>query len=311
MKRNFTISIAVAVLMAAACTSNAWHISGKVLCHSEQGDVPLANVVVVTENTAGTYSAFVVTDQLGRYFQALPDKPDSYVTSVRTDTLPFSVNSPVPLIPLAGEYAYTFTDSWFIFETADWLFPCGGVCWLTGGGVKFEPILDARVAEGGPSDSLGGNVYPGCSPTAGDGGQWNHVAHSLKLHFQGTAIQVVHCGNVDGIEPGSESPKTPFNFIEFVGTGRVKGIKGNKVDYPTVYFFARCEDHNEPGSKGAKDGVLVDTYYLHVYTDLADPIGSTIMLFGETTDPSVVAPRLITGGNLQIHISSCDNPPLD
>ena len=86
---------------------------------------------------------------------------------------------------------------------------------MTAGGVKFEPIILGDAAEisrgGGPKDSFGGNVNPSCSPEPGDGGQWNHVAHSLKLHFLGKTIRVVRCGNVVGIEPGSESPTTPFN----------------------------------------------------------------------------------------------------
>ena len=81
-----------------------------------------------------------------------------------------------------------------------------GLCWMTGGGVKFESVVDGYMAQRGPRDSLGGNVYPSCSPFPGNGGQWNHIAHKLKRHFQGTDIDVIRCGNVDGIEPGSESP---------------------------------------------------------------------------------------------------------
>jgi len=114
----------------------------------------------------------------------------------------------------------------------------------------------------------------------------------------------VACGNVPGIEPGSESPVTPFNFIEFQGTGTLKGIKGSKADFGAVSFFARCEDRNEPGSNGAKDGADIDHYFLHVFQG-----GTTLLLVDEDGDPATVDPVTISGGNLQIHISSCANPP--
>jgi hypothetical protein len=174
-------------------------------------------------------------------------------------------------------------------------------CWLTGGGVKFSPTTGTNLAEKGPQHNFGGNVNPSCSEEPGDGGQWNHLAHSQKLHFAGTSIRVVGCGNVSGIPPGSESPVTPFNFIEFEGTGTLKGMAGNKVDYGVVTFFGRAEDRNEPGSNGAKDGQDIDRYFLRVL----DGTGATRLLVDGDGNPLSVDPVTITGGNLQIHISSC------
>ncbi|MFQ5669016.1 MAG: hypothetical protein ACE5HD_00695 [Acidobacteriota bacterium] len=188
------------------------------------------------------------------------------------------------------------------------------VCWMTAGGVNFEAIVGADMAEHGPRDSLGGNVFPGCNPDAGEGGQWNHIAHKEKIHFQGWTVATVACGNVGGIEPGSESPVTPFNFIEFWGTGTIQGIKGNRNDprIGDVLFFARVEDHNEPGNEKAllpDGGDDIDRYFLQVYTNPGDPNGSTVFLVDVDGDPTTVDPITITGGNLQIHISSCDDPP--
>ena len=168
-----------------------------------------------------------------------------------------------------------------------------GACWLTAGGAKFSSITGTNVGEHGPNQNWGGNVYPGCSPTAGDGGSWNHVDHVLRLHFHGQAITVVDCGNVDGIPPGSTSPVTPFNFIEFTGTGTLKGIKGNKADYGIVNFWARCEDRNEPGSSGQEDGNLKDRYFIRIY----DNSGNTLLLVDEDGDPTTVDPVTITKGN--------------
>jgi hypothetical protein len=199
-----------------------------------------------------------------------------------------------------------------VMETATASATCsseGGQCWLTAGGVKFSPItgtLLAEIKQNGPTDNVGGNVYPGCNSTSGDGGNWNHIAHS-KLHFQGTDIQVVRCGNVPGIDPGSGSPVTPFNFIDFQGTGTLKGIQGNKDDYGTVCFFAHVEDRNEPGNENAllpDGGALVDRYFLNVYDCSTH---NSLLLVDMDGNPATIDPITITGGNFQIHISSCSN----
>ena len=126
-----------------------------------------------------------------------------------------------------------------------------------------------------------------------------------KRHVQGLQIRVVRCGNVPGIPAGSESPVTPYNFIEFEGTGVVKGIHGNKeAGLPTtINFFARAEDRNEPGSNGAKDGALVDRYFIHAWSG-----AQTWLLVDIDGNPATIDPVTITDGNLQIHISSCAVP---
>lgn len=160
-------------------------------------------------------------------------------------------------------------------------------CWMTGGGVKFDPVIGADVAEHGPKVSLGGNVAPSCSLEPGQGGQWNHVDHELKLHFQGFAIDEVTCSGVP-----TDSPDVTVNHIDFAGHGRLVGIAGNKVAYEDVCFTAKAEDWSEPGSKGQPDPALRDRYFIRV-TDCA---GNTLLSLG--TETELVE---ITGGNIQIH----------
>jgi hypothetical protein len=179
-------------------------------------------------------------------------------------------------------------------------------CWLTGGGLKLEPAVNMRLAERGAKQTFGGNIYPGCSPEAGAGGQWNHVDHYQKIHFQGWTVQEVNCGYDGSIGPSSTSPDTPFNFIEARGTGTIKGIQGNKFPEGTVNvnFFLRAEDLNEPGNQkanAANGGVLIDRYYLHVW----DSDGLTYLLIDTDNAAGTVDPVTITGGNLQLHVSSC------
>ena len=176
-------------------------------------------------------------------------------------------------------------------------------CWLTVGGVKFVPLAEGMMAEHGPKDSFGGNVYPGCnSDTGAEGGSLTHIFHSEKVHFHGTDITVDECGNVPGIDPGSESPVTPFNYIMFSGTGTIAGIKGNKLEKTDVCFDAEFQDRNEPGNERALSsdgGADVDRYRLRVFDCISD---ETLLLIGDFDNLIT-----LTGGNAQLHISSCDN----
>lgn len=205
----------------------------------------------------------------------------------------------------AGEYDYLFVISQGpaylkcpVHITVREVAP--GRCWLTGGGGKVDD------ASGRTVHSYGGNINPGCSATAGDGGNWNDIWHTGKLHFQGRSIVVERCGNVAGIPPGSSSPRTPFNYIEFHGVGTLRGIQGNKADYGTVYFWGHYEDRSEPGSHGQPNADARDRYFLRVYSNQANPTGSTLMLVDVDGNSATVDPVTVSHGNLQMHISSCD-----
>ena len=171
-----------------------------------------------------------------------------------------------------------------------------GMCWLTSGGTKFTSL-----AKHGPQVSFGGNVYPSCSPDPGDGGQWNHIDHAAGLHFMGTSITVVQCGNMGVIPDGSTSPVTSVNFIEFTGSGWLQGIsrKSDQARTP-MCFWAHVEDRSEPGSRGQTDDLYKDRYYIRVY----DCDTEEIVLELGTNGTSLV-PVMVTTGNLQLHESSC------
>ena len=262
------------------------HFSGTVTNCSET-DGHWANNVTVVDDHAGlvlTVEWLDVGESASYSGSYIATESPSTNTVIATATFPYFSGGPVTL---------TATDS-ATCEAEE-----VGQCWLTAGGVKFTPMI-----EKGPKDNVGGNVYPGCSPLAGDGGSWTHIDHQENLHFHGTDITVLECGNVPGIEPGSESPVTPYNYIEFEGTGTLKGIGGNKDEYPsTVCFFAHAEDRNEPGNEkalGVDGGDDIDRYFMIVYDCDTDEELLRV-------DDGEGFPRTITGGNFQIHISSCDN----
>lgn len=309
IRKVLPVAIAmVTILTLGARPAHAWYVKGYVYCDQnasgsgDSGDLPLPNIAIAV--TGSSFAASTTTDSSGAYYVDLPNVPGSYTITAAAP------NGAAALAPTTNPANITLTSSvmtatvHFLFDSRACSTTEQAACWLTGGGAKFSAITGTLLAEKGPQHSFGGNVNPGCNTDSGEGGQWNHVAHALKLHFQGWQIRVVRCGNVPGIPPGSESPETPYNFIEFEGTGSLKGVKGNNVDYGTVSFFARAEDRNEPGSTGAKDGALIDRYFLRV----ADGGGVVRLLVDQDGDPNTVDPVTITDGNLQIHISSCSVP---
>lgn len=275
-------------------TARAWHVEGHVFC--DQTGLPLGGVIVNVTGATVAFSGSATTDDTGFYFVSVLDTAATYDISL--DLSGIGGGSVI-----SGVGSFSLTDTDFVFVD-DFVVSSPGCqhlgCWLTGGGAKFDNISGIFAAQKGPQVTFGGNVNPGCSPTAGQGGQWNHVDHNNKLFFQGTAITVDRCGNVDGIPPGSASPATPFNFIDFHGTGRLKGISGNKFNLDTACFVGHAEDRHEPGSNGQNDGALKDRYRIEV-TDCA---GTTLLVLedpAQTPFPAVI----ITDGNLQIHVSSC------
>jgi hypothetical protein len=157
--------------------------------------------------------------------------------------------------------------------------PPPGPCWLTGGGTIGK-------IKGVPNFSFGGVVYPGCSPNAADGGNWNVVDHSTGLHFQGQAIIVDDCSGVP-----TSSPKVTVNVIDFHGTGIIGGIGGNPDATIPVSFVGRAID-NHDGGAGADQLFLIVT----------DSTSTVVMQVGN----SAADPATISTGNLQIHQSSCN-----
>lgn len=297
------VGIAIALLTLGANAAQAWNVKGYVVCDAngngvaDDGDLPLAGVTVTVNGVSHAFSGTAATDAAGFFIVGLLDFPAEYTVGIAPP-------AGATVVSPSNPFAFTTADPGY--DVVTFLVSSAAcvqqACWLTGGGAKFNPILGILVAERGPQHSFGGNVNPGCNPDSGEGGNWNHLAHGEKKHFQGTAIQVDRCGNVPGIPEGSESPVTPYNFIEFSGTGTMKGIGGNKTNYGAVSFRARAEDRNEPGSSGAKDGALIDRYFLEVRD------GSNTVVLRIAADPVLDTPVAITDGNLQIHISSCSVP---
>jgi hypothetical protein len=308
MRRFIPFLCLLGLLSPIAAHATQFSLGGYVYC--DLTGLPLSGVTIHATATSGSpFTSSATTDANGYYELLLQIGGGEYQATI--DLTP----DETVIFPSSGAYLFT-TDLNDLLLFKNWVIASprcskpSDMCWLTGGGAKFSQDLNIPVAEYGRRHNFGGNVYPGCSSTAGDGGQWNHLDVTTKRHFQGFHIHVDRCGNVDGIPPGSDSPKTPFNFIEFSGTGRVQGVKGNKEQYDLVYFTARCEDRNEPGSSGAKAGALVDRYFLHVYTDPLNRAATTLILVDADGDANTQMDGVpITDGNLQIHISSCDSPP--
>jgi hypothetical protein len=147
---------------------------------------------------------------------------------------------------------------------------------LTGGGTIGK-------GRGTPNFSFGGVVYPGCSPKAADGGNWNVVDHFTGLHFKGQHIIVDACSGVP-----TRSPKVTVNVIDFHGEGIIEANGGDGSDQIPVTFVGRAVDTAESGGGS-------DMLFLSVSAG-----ASTVMQIG-----TAAAPVVISTGNLQIHQTSC------
>jgi hypothetical protein len=254
----------------SALTVNACLLSIRVACPNDRSR---AGIVVCV---AGVGCA--PTDSLGVAEITVPGFGD-YTVCVDESTLPTGANlqkpckeikvtsDAPPLIEfeLRGEFC----------ETP----PPPGPCWLTGGGTIGK-------TQGQPNYSFGGVVYPGCSPKAAEGGNWNVVDHFTGLHFQGQQIIVDSCSGVP-----TRSPKVTVNVINFHGTGRVMPDGAStEDDAVSVTFEGQATDNAESGGG-------TDKLYLQVKVD-----GTVVMQIGTAADPAT-----ISTGNLQIHQSSCNN----
>lgn len=270
MKSKIITSSLVALAMSAL-TADASLLSIRVAC---PGDATSSGIRVYIEGVGEA-----VTDGLGMAEIAVPYIGSTYTVCVDTTTLPagaslktacqsVKVTSDAP--PVIG-----FTLGGDICSTP----PPPGPCWLTGGGTIGK-------IKGVANYSFGGVVYPGCSPKAADGGNWNVVDHFAGLHFQGQQIIVDDCSGVS-----TRSPRVNVNIIDFHGTGIVAGISGNATEKTAVTFVGRAIDNLESGGGS-------DMLYLRVSNG-----STTVMQIGA----SAADPTVISTGNLQIHTTSCSN----
>jgi len=252
-------------------TANACILSIRVACPNDR-TVSGIQVCVDGVGCATTDDLGVVTIAVGGF--------GTYTVCVDSSTLPpgatlsplcqkikvLSDAPPLLEFPLGGDFCSTP--------------PPPGPCWLTGGGTidKTKNV---------PNYSFGGVVYPGCSPKAADGGNWNVVDHYTGLHFQGQHIIVDACSGVP-----TRSPKVTVNVIDFHGTGIIKanGASSDDGTIP-VTFVGRAVDNSESG--GGND---------MLYLSVSDGSG-VVMQIGT----SAANPAIITTGNLQIHQTSCNN----
>ena len=301
------LAVSALVAFIGATPANAWHLEGCVLC-AEGAPTPVPGIKVVVQIVGGPRDGelfMALTGEDGCYFVPLPEEDHDYKAFL-TDLPPSTevVFPPGGIHHFRLDASHIWEDFNFQTDSPD----CAG-CWLTGGGVKFDSVIKGPTGEAGPRSSFGGNVFPSCSSEPGNGGNVNVVLHSNKLHLKNTDIDSVRCGNVPGIPPGSESPVTPFNFIEWIGTGTLVGVKGSKFPETPVYVFGRAEDRNEPGNQHAASGEDIDRLFIRAYTDPLDPVGTTLALVDASGGGPEVDPILITGGNLQLHFSSCEDPP--
>lgn len=162
------------------------------------------------------------------------------------------------------------------------------LCWETGGGTIASDGLGEKPIQW----TFGGNIYPGCSPTAGGGGNLNIINHATGAHFTGENFTVINCRG-----DSTRSPKVTLDIIDWTGTGEVFGVAG-VPDGTAVTFMGTFHDNHESG-KG------IDGLYITVM-----PLGSTVPIADFAIGTGSFPPAenqlfLLSSGNVQIHQSGC------
>ena len=263
MKNKLFMSCTVA-LGLSALSAHAWSVSGVVRCASGRPDVGATLCIPALGLTT-------TTDSSGGYSIELPDV--AFRGKICLDTSTGTVG-----LSVKGNGCQNFSvDDANMFVIVNFTVTgtaCSCVipaaCWMTGGGTIDDTSGDVLY-------SYGGVVYPGCSPRAAGGGNWNVVNHAVGLHFKGLDIIVDRCSG----DPTS-SPPVNVNVIDFHGVGIVVGIEGNNTPLTAVTFSGHVEDHAESGAG-------------------ADILQLTVDGFGDLT----FGPETVSTGNLQIHTSGC------
>jgi hypothetical protein len=267
--QTMVTSLLVAAL--SGLTANACLLQIRLACPNDRP----ASGVQIYVNGVG----YTTTDDLGIASIKVPFF-DTYTVCVIASTLPAGAT----LSPLCQKIkvvddappVLTFDLGGSFCSTP----PAPGPCWLTGGGT-------INKTKGVGDFSFGGVIYPGCSPNAADGGNWNVIDHATGLHFQGQQIIVDNCSGVS-----TKSPKVNVNIIDFHGIGIVSGIGGNPAATMAVSFVGRAVDNLESG--GGSD---------LLFLSVTDASNNVVLQVGN----SVADPAVISTGNLQIHTTGCNN----
>jgi len=274
LKRSKTVMAGLLAATLAVVTANASTCQPiRVACPNDNVPPP---VKIRTFDSSGVEVGGNWTDGLGLHTECGLAIGGTYTICVDESTLPpgASIRKPCQVVTatLAAPVIEFVLEGDFCDET-----PPPGPCWLTGGGQVYK-------TKGVGNYSFGGVVYPGCSPKAAEGGNWNVVDHFTGLHFQGQQIIVDSCSGVS-----TRSPRVNVNIIDFHGTGIIAGIGGNPEAKIAVTFVGRAIDNLESGGGADKLFIRVND-------------GAIVML---QIGNSAADPATISNGNLQIHTTSC------
>ena len=234
-------------------TAYAWYKDGCVFCDANQNkqidssDIPLENVGVNIENTAGTFTRSDVTnstESIGCFRIDLRDDPDSYIEILDETTLPADASY---VIPESGEFLFSTTaEVWYIHN--DWLIDsatCREVgCRVTGGGNDTAGISpdggwDGTVAKDSARGhnntridyyTFGGQAGANTGLPPQPKGEWTHhqkrgADGSFVFHAgtasapPGTEIDVIICSDEGYCAPARPAPDKQ---IDFAGVGTFK-----------------------------------------------------------------------------------------
>ncbi len=301
MKIKSTCRIIAGLALAAGTLSvaNAWDTGGYVVCDANQNgqidanDSALSGVLVVVTNVAGTYSnASWTASADGGFVVSLPNQADSYVEYLHPLTLP---SDATVVFPSGGVYHFTLdgvTQSNFLGSFLISSSLCASNTpppppTVNSNAFCLNAEATISAGRGKPLCVIAGEV----SPVNGGTnlcGEWVVVSFASKLQFKGQPVDVVDEGE------DTDANGALYKYMEFEGTGTLKGFGGCRANYATVSFYVRVEDHGN--SRATPD-------LIYFRADSAD--GTTrLLISADSNNPMDIAPVQISKGKVELSVCS-------
>jgi hypothetical protein len=285
---KFALCCALIAAPFTGALGTQWTTSGYVFCDANQngqidsGDKPLPGVLVVITNFDGTYSNadFTGTPDGGFIIQ-LPG-PGTYTEYLHPATLPADATS---VIPPTGTYSYTFTVGVISNFEGNFLISSASCATNTPPPPPPPPPQNTNCCEMNAcatimnhsciSYIIGGNAKSG--GTNADSGKWDVLDVKNRLHLEAIVTDVIVCGTYT-------NGTCVYHYMDFSGSGTLKGVSGCRANYGSVTFIARVEDGGS--CRGCAD---------RIYVRVLDATNNTVLLVNGDTNPDNVMPVNVAG----------------
>lgn len=182
-----------AIALLGANVAQAWHVSGRVLCDEnanaaiDPADTPLPGVMVVVENSTGSFTAVTSTTAQGTFHVEVPHTPDTYLAYLHPPTVPPGATV---LLPAGGVHAFALTHAQPERENLDFLIDCvpDPTPSPPDDEVECGKVTGGGWITGTPTGQRGSFGVSGGIRRGEFWGHLNYIDHATGMHVRSTAV---------------------------------------------------------------------------------------------------------------------------